>query len=67
MPETVKLDKAQFQDFIKSTLLTDYARRELGKMLPLETKVSAEETPQTIRVPGVSSTGKINVRPTKQV
>jgi hypothetical protein len=69
LPETVKLDKAQFQDFIKRTLLTDFARRELAKLLPPETKEPAEdapETPQIATAPSVASADKSNAQPPKQ-
>jgi hypothetical protein len=42
LPETVKLDKAQFQGFIKRTLLTEYGKRELGKLLPSEPEETTE-------------------------
>jgi hypothetical protein len=69
MPETVKLDKTQFQDFIKRTLLTDYARRELAKLRPIETKEPAAEpteTPQTVTTPTPASTGTPNAQSPKQ-
>jgi hypothetical protein len=69
IPETVKLDKTQFQDFIKRTLLTDYARRELRKLLPLETKEQTErgsEMPQTVPAQSVTGADKPNVQPPKQ-
>jgi hypothetical protein len=47
LPDTVKLDKAQFQDFIKRTLVTEYARRELNKLLPPKPQEHAGETPNT--------------------
>ncbi|GHU35042.1 hypothetical protein FACS1894105_02950 [Clostridia bacterium] len=61
MPETVKLDKSQFQEFIKSTLLTPFSQRILAKMLPPKPKESAEETPetpQTVPAPSVANAEK---------
>jgi hypothetical protein len=69
MPETVKLDKVQFQDFIKRTLLTDFARRELAKLLPPETKEPEEdttETPQTAPAQSVANNDKPNANAPKQ-
>jgi hypothetical protein len=68
LPETVKLDKAQFQDFIKRTLLTDFAKRELAKLLPPKPQEPAEdtpETPQTVTTSSVASADKPNANTPK--
>ncbi|GHV28530.1 hypothetical protein FACS1894167_05770 [Synergistales bacterium] len=61
MPETVKLDKAQFQEFIKNTLLTPFSQRILAQMLPLKPQEPAEETsetPRTVPAPSVANAEK---------
>ena len=44
MPETVKLDKSQFQEFIRSTLLTPFSQRILAQMLPPKPQEATEGT-----------------------
>jgi hypothetical protein len=69
MPETVKLDKAQFQEFIKSTLLTPFSQRILAQLLPpkpQEPTAETSETPQAVPAPSVTDTDKPNAQPPKQ-
>jgi hypothetical protein len=61
LPDTIRLDKAQFQEFIKRTLVTEYAKRELAKLLAPQAETPAdksENTPQTALSPAVANSDK---------
>jgi hypothetical protein len=69
LPDTVKLDKAQFQDFIKRTLVTEYARRELNKLLPPKPQEPIEEMPNSPSIapaPSVTANEKPSVQAKEQ-
>jgi hypothetical protein len=61
LPDTIRLDKAQFQEFVKRTLVTEFAKRELARLLAPQADVPADKSansPQTTPTPAVANTDK---------
>jgi hypothetical protein len=47
LPETLQMNKEQFQNFINRTLLTNYAKRELEEILTQPNEIHVEKTAST--------------------
>jgi hypothetical protein len=55
LPTLISFSDEQFQTFIKRTLLTDYATRELAKIVPQTIEPEATETVETAEQNGIKT------------